>query len=78
MAKAKPRVSNISQAVKAYGGPQKFADAFNLSGNDLESWTKCGVPRAHHLGLYVGLQRRGYEPMAKLFGLKSWLECPGV
>jgi hypothetical protein len=87
MAKARPRVSTISQAVKAYGGPEKFDRAFGLTNaataqgegpdRSLEVWHRAGVPPRYLFGLYVGLERRGYEPTPKLFGLKSWcqLEC---
>jgi len=69
MAKAKSRVSTINQVVKAYCGPEQFTRAFNLPGDGLESWVRAGVPRAHHLGLYLGLLRRRHSPSPKLFGL---------
>jgi hypothetical protein len=83
MAKAKPKVSTIKQAVKAYRGKAAFARSFGLtlrSGyyHSLGSWYRAGVPRAHHLGLYVGLERRGYGAQPKLFGLTSWKRCLGV
>jgi hypothetical protein len=74
------KVSTVDQAVKIYGGADKLARSFCISTDreGVEAWFHAGVPRAHHLGLYVGLHKRGYEPTPKLFGLSSWRQLAGV
>jgi hypothetical protein len=69
------RISRVDQAIKAFGANAKFMRAFQR--DSLVTWHRF-VPPGHHLGLYVGLERRGYQVSPKLFGLPSWRELPGV
>ena len=73
----KSHISTLDAAIAVYGGRAAFCRAFNITGDGLRSWHHAGVPRAQHLGLYFGLQRRGFEPTARLFGLTGWRRCPG-
>jgi hypothetical protein len=79
MTKAKPKVSTIAQAVKAYGSTAKMARAFQVKSGEVRQWAEVGyVPKIHHLGIVVGLRMRGRLASAKLFGLENWQELPGV
>jgi len=71
-------VATLDDVAKVYGSALKLRKAFGLSRRDLEVWRAHGVPRDHHLGLYLGLQARGAEPSPRLFGVRSWLEFPGA
>jgi hypothetical protein len=68
--------NDSAAAVAAFGGETKFMRAFQL--DSLDTWHRSGVPPGHHLGLYRGLERRGYQVSPKLFGLTSWRKLPGV
>jgi hypothetical protein len=75
------RVSTLTQAIAAYGGEKAFAKAFGLrgkAGDTLADWQRHGVPRGHQLGLCVGLEMRGAEPLPELFGAETWEDVPGV
>jgi hypothetical protein len=82
MAKTDKVVKDLPSAFKAYGGKRKFAEAFLLNHTGphaLRSWFgPGGIPRGDHLGLCLGLQRRGYTPTPELFGMDSWEKLPGV
>ena len=76
-------VCTVDEAAAAYGGMPELIKAFGLTmakgrANSVERWQLTGVPRYHHLGLYLGLQHRGYEATPELFGAKSWEEVPGI
>jgi len=76
-------VRTVDEAAAAYGGMSELIKAFGLTmakgrANSVERWQLTGVPRYHHLGLYLGLQQRGYEATPELFGARSWEEVPGV
>ena len=76
-------VRTFDEAAAAYGGLPELIKAFGLTtakgrANSVERWQLAGVPRYHHLGLYLGLQHRGYEATPELFGAKSWEEVPGI
>jgi hypothetical protein len=79
MAKAKNVVANLEDAIAAFGGERKFCRAFRMRKADLEVWREQGnVPRAHALGLYLGLSRRGFEVSPRLFNLTKWTDIEGV
>jgi len=80
MAKAKRKVTSVSGVIKAYGGAKAMAEAFQTTEESIEQWKRWGeIPCTEHLGLAMGLKRRGYEPSPKLLGLKkSMEELPGV
>ena len=76
-------VCTVDEAAAAYGGMPELIKAFGLTmakgrANSVERWQLTGVPCYHHLGLYLGLQHRGYEATPELFGARSWEEVPGV
>jgi len=76
-------VRTVDEAAAAYGGMSELIKAFGLTmakgrANSVERWQLTGVPRYHHLGLYLGLKRRGYEATPELFGARSWEEVPGI
>lgn len=73
-------IETLEQAIKGYGGVAKFERAFKLKPGELrkERWRERGVPRAHDLGLYIGLRARGYEPTPALWKLKDWSDVPGA
>jgi len=76
-------VRTVDEAAAAYGGMSELIKAFGLTmakgrANSVERWQLTGVPRYHHLGLYLGLQRLGYEATPELFGARSWEEVPGI
>ena len=77
------RVRTVDEAAAAYGGMSELIKAFGLTmakgrANSVERWQLAGVPRYYHLGLYLGLQHRGYEATPELFGARSWEEVPGI
>jgi hypothetical protein len=77
MASATKKVSTIDEAAAAYGGMPELVKAFGLTiakgrTNSAERWLQAGVPRYHHLALYLGLQHRGYDATPELFGATSW------
>jgi len=79
MAAATKTVSTIDEAAAAYGGMPELVKAFGLTmakgrTNSVERWLQAGVPRYHHLALYLGLQHRGYDATPELFGARSWEE----
>src|SRR5262245_9494132 len=80
MTKAKRRVTSMSGVIKAYGGREALARSFGVpaDGHGVRTWLHAGVPRAHHLGLYPGLQQVGYQAQPKLFGVRSWRGLPGA
>jgi hypothetical protein len=82
MAKADKHIRTLDAAIKAYGGRRDFAKAFWLKHTGphaLRSWFgPGGIPHGDHLGLCLGLQRRGYQPTPELFGIDSWEQLPGV
>jgi len=72
-------VCSVDEAAAAYGGMHELIKAFGLTmakgrANSVERWQLAGVPRYYHLGLYLGLQRRGYEATPQLFGARTWEE----
>ena len=76
-------VRTFDEAAAAYGGLPELIKAFGLTmakgrANSVERWQLAGVPRYYHLGLYLGLQHRGYEATPELFGARSWEEVPGI
>jgi hypothetical protein len=76
-------VRTVDEAAAAYGGMPELIKAFGLTmakgrANSIERWQLTGVPCYHHLGLYLGLQYRGYEATPELFGARSWEEVPGI
>jgi hypothetical protein len=76
-------VRTIDEAAAAYGGMPELIKAFGLTmakgrANSVERWQLTGVPRYYHLGLYLGLQHRGYEATPQLFGATTWEEVPGI
>jgi hypothetical protein len=76
-------VRTVDEAAAAYGGLPELIKAFGLTmakgrANSVERWQLAGVPCYHQLGLYLGLQHRGYEATPELFGAKSWEEVPGI
>jgi len=76
-------VRTVDEAAAAYGGMPELIKAFGLTmakgrANSVERWQLAGVPRYYHLGLYLGLQHRGYEATPELFGARSWEEVPGI
>src|SRR5215831_7131878 len=46
--------------------------------NSVERWQLASVPRYYNLGLYLGLQHRGYEATPQLFSARTWEEVPGI
>jgi len=82
MTKAKKRVARktrkvatLRQAIRAYGGVRKMAKAFDTTPEFIRQCQRWGeIPCTDHLGLMMGLKRRGYEPSPKLFGLKKSLD----
>ena len=75
-------VSTLEQVAAAYGGWGALARSFGglscESSNGLCTWLRAGAPPGHRLGLYVGLQRRGYQATPELFGAASWKEVCGA
>jgi hypothetical protein len=76
-------VCTVDDAAAAYGGMPELIKAFGLTmakgrANSVERWQLAGVPRYYNLGLYLGLQHRGYEPTPQLFGARTWEEVPGI
>ena len=76
-------VSTVDEAAAAYGGMPELVKAFGLTmakgrANSVERWQLAGVPRYYNLGLYLGLQHRGYEATPQLFGARTWEEVPGI
>jgi hypothetical protein len=76
-------VRTVDEAAAAYGGMPELIKAFGLTmakgrADSVERWQLTGVPRYYHLGLYVGLQHRGYEATPQLFGARTWEEVPGI
>src|SRR5215467_11335000 len=76
-------VRTVDEAAAAYGGLPELIKAFGLTmakgrANSVERWQLAGVPRYYHLGLYLGLQHRGYEATPQLFGATTWEEVPGI
>ena len=76
-------VRTVDEAAAAYGGMPELIKAFGLTmakgrANSIERWQLAGVPRYYQLGLYLGLQHRGYEATPELFGARSWEEVPGI
>jgi hypothetical protein len=79
MVAATKKVSTIDEAAAAYGGMPELVKAFGLTmvkgrTNSVERWLQSGVPRYHHLALYLGLQHRGFDATPELFGARSWEE----
>jgi hypothetical protein len=79
MAKTDKLIEHIDDVIEAYGGREKFAQAFGYPDRAtmLQHW-RHGIPSGAGLGLYMGLLARGCEPTPKLFGLKSWEDLVGV
>src|SRR5215468_12747539 len=76
-------VRTVDEAAAAYGGMPELIKAFGLTmakgrANSVERWQLTGVPRYYHLGLYLGLQHRGYEATPQLFGATTWEEVSGI
>jgi hypothetical protein len=76
-------VCTVDEAAAAYGGMPELIKAFGLTmakgrANSVERWQLAGVPRYYNLGLYLGLQHRGYEATPQLFGARTWEEVPGI
>jgi hypothetical protein len=76
-------VCTVGEAAAAYGGMPELIKAFGLTmakgrANSVERWQLAGVPRYYNLGLYLGLQHRGYEATPQLFGARTWEEVPGI
>jgi hypothetical protein len=78
MVEAQRTVMTLEGAIKAYGGVGKIEAAFKLPDGELARWRQDGVPRAHALGLLLGLQARGFDVSPKLYGVESWLDIQGV
>jgi hypothetical protein len=79
MAKDKNVVANLEDAIAAFGGERKFCGALPMRKADLEVWGEQGnVPRAHALGLYLGLTRWGFEVSPRLFNFTKWKDIEGV
>jgi hypothetical protein len=79
MAKAVGKIiETMAAAIAAYGGPQKFAQAFGIDAEDLTQWKKFGPPANHTLALFVGLLLRGFTPAPGVFKLKRWEDLVGV
>ena len=84
--KTRKLVTTIEQAADVYGGVAAMNTAFGIPSrkplvekDSVRDWIKRGsVPRGHQLGLYLGLQRRGYEMSPKLCGIESWDTVPGI
>jgi hypothetical protein len=73
------RVTTVRQAIKAYGGELSMAEAFQTTVDCVRRWKRWGViPCTDHLGLFLGLRARGFEPMPKLFDVKDLRELAGV
>ena len=64
MVKANSKVTDLNGVIKVYGSERKLRRAFGLSANDWATWQAHGVPRGHHLGLYMGLKARGLSRRA--------------
>jgi hypothetical protein len=81
MAKAKPKVSTIKQAVKAYSGKAAFAlrtDAPQWVLSQLGALVSCRSAPSSPPRLIRRIGAQGYDAQPKLFGLTSWKRCLGV
>jgi hypothetical protein len=78
--KVRKTITTMAQAVAVYGGTAKMAKAFRSDPERIDAWLRAGyvLGPQHHLGIMVGLEQPGYEAAPKLFGLRSWSECPGI
>jgi hypothetical protein len=76
---AKKTITTMPQLIRAYGGEVKMAKAFQTTPECIRRWKRWGgVPCTEYLGLYMGLEQRGYVPGPKLFNVKRLDELPGM
>jgi hypothetical protein len=79
MAKAKKQITTVPQLIKAYGGVKATSKNFWTTEKEVRLWVKHDwSPRNFQLGMYLGLQKRGYEVAPRLMGVRSWEDIPGV
>jgi hypothetical protein len=77
----KRRISTVDQAIEAMGGDDRVAKWLGTHKWEIDEMRQHGyVERGCFAHFYITLTARGYTPMPKLFGLRSWCQVtmPGA
>lgn len=71
-------ITTVQGVIRSYGGVKATAKAFQTTVNDVRRWGRWGeMPTECWLGLFLGLQERGFVPAPVLFGVEAFAHLPG-